>query len=175
MRILIYKRTHRGDPDPGGCFGAGGCMGRVRGYGFHAVIGVGGIGADARKHGIAGKVNWIGIGPQSLAVADGRGPGLTFEHFRDYDTGGPDLRVVAPALAKRMYGKNVRVLLHGFNETERREAERIVAWAAHARPSARWLHPGHAAGRPCVRPPTTRRDRCQDQRAGTGRPCHSGR
>ena len=160
MRILIYKRTHRGDPDAGGCFGAHGCMGKVRGYGFDAVMGVGGIGGDAQECGIVGKVNWIGIGPQTLAVPDPRGPGVTFHHFLDYDTEGPDFRAVAPTLAKRMYDHNVRVLLHDFSEEELREAKRIVARASRSRPSARRLWPGPATVWSCRRSPT-RPDRCR--------------
>jgi len=38
MRILIYKRTHIGDPDAKCQFGNQGCMGRVRGFAFDAVI-----------------------------------------------------------------------------------------------------------------------------------------
>lgn len=51
MRILIYKRTHVGDPDDSGRFGLYNCMGRVRGYDFDAVIGVGGIGNEEREAG----------------------------------------------------------------------------------------------------------------------------
>src|SRR6266487_386945 len=64
MRILVYKRTHNGDPDSNGCFGIDDCMGMVRYRPFDAVIGIGGIGSDAQANGIAGKVNWIGIGPR---------------------------------------------------------------------------------------------------------------
>ena len=32
MRILTYKRTHTGDPDPSGRFGIYDCMGHVRDY-----------------------------------------------------------------------------------------------------------------------------------------------
>ena len=48
VRILIYKRTHNGDPDAKGCFGACDCMGSVRSRSFDAVIGVGGIGPEAQ-------------------------------------------------------------------------------------------------------------------------------
>jgi len=64
MRILTYKRTHTGVPDFHGRFGNHGCMGRVRDFCFDAVIGVGGIGAEARSWDIAGKLTWIGVGPQ---------------------------------------------------------------------------------------------------------------
>ena len=61
--MLIYKRTHNGDPDRFGHFGINDCMGQLRARRFDAVIGVGGIGAEPKSLGIAGKVNWIGIGP----------------------------------------------------------------------------------------------------------------
>jgi hypothetical protein len=67
MRTLIYKRTHNGDPDPEtGTFGNADCMGRVRGWNFDAVIGVGGIGREPELEGIAGKVTWVGIGPHKV-------------------------------------------------------------------------------------------------------------
>ena len=47
LRILVYKRTHVGDPDVAGRFGINHCMGSVRGYHYDAVIGVGGMGREA--------------------------------------------------------------------------------------------------------------------------------
>ena len=46
MRVLIYKRTHTGDPDENGWFGHLGCMGKVRCSDFQAVIGIGGMGIE---------------------------------------------------------------------------------------------------------------------------------
>ena len=40
MQTLIYKRTHKGDPDKQGRFGIHDCMGRVRSRDFDAVIGM---------------------------------------------------------------------------------------------------------------------------------------
>jgi hypothetical protein len=57
MKTLVYKRTHNGDPDVEGRFGIHDCMGQVRGYGFEAVIGVGGVGDEPEAWGIAGKLN----------------------------------------------------------------------------------------------------------------------
>lgn len=37
MRTLIYKRTHVGDPDPGGRFGIHDCMGQVRNRDFEVL------------------------------------------------------------------------------------------------------------------------------------------
>ena len=56
MRTLIYKRTHSGDPDPeSGVFGNNDCMGRVKGWQYDAVIGIGGIGQEPTRYGIAGR------------------------------------------------------------------------------------------------------------------------
>ena len=93
MRTLVYKRTHKGDPDRKGCFGIQDCMGRVRSYKFDAVIGVGGIGRMARVEGISGKVNWIGIGSRK-GPTGGRGPLVTFDHFVLYEERGRDFRAI---------------------------------------------------------------------------------
>jgi hypothetical protein len=69
MRSLIYKRTHPGDPDAEGRFGIHGCTGQVRAWRFEAVIGIGGTGPEPRSYGLAGKVNWIRIGPHKRAGA----------------------------------------------------------------------------------------------------------
>jgi len=61
MRILVYKRTHTGDPDLNGCFGVYDCMGSVMNLQYDAVIGVGDIGFEAQAIGISGKISWIGI------------------------------------------------------------------------------------------------------------------
>ena len=135
MRVLVYKRTHSGDPDANGCFGAYDCMGAVRKRTFDAVIGVGGIGREAQANGIAGKVNWLGIGPHKVAVRGKRGPEVTFDHFLDYGTDGPDFRELAPLLAERMYSRNVRSLLHGITPPEHAEAADILYVAMDAPPS----------------------------------------
>ncbi len=112
MRTLIYKRTHNGDPDPEtGVFGNHDCMGEVRDWPFDAVIGIGGVGQEPKSHGIAGKLTWIGIGPQAIDHT-GRGPQLIFQHFWYRGEVGSLLWANYPALASRMYDKNVRVLMH---------------------------------------------------------------
>jgi len=74
VQTLIYKRTHSGDPDPKtGVFGNHDCMGKVRGWPFDAVIGIGGVGQEPQSHRIAGRLTWIGIGPQAIDYI-GRGP-----------------------------------------------------------------------------------------------------
>ena len=72
MRILTYKRTHVGDPDEHGRVGIYGCMGRVRNYGFDAVIGIGGIEREPKSFGIDRKINWVGINPKRRPSPGGR-------------------------------------------------------------------------------------------------------
>ncbi|EMI16565.1 hypothetical protein RMSM_06521 [Rhodopirellula maiorica SM1] len=134
MNILVYKRTHVGDPGPDGCFGVFDCMGTVRDRDYDAVIGVGGIGPEARSHGIAGLVNWIGVGPHKTYTGK-RGPEVTFDRFVYYGCDGYDFAEYAPRLAKRMYDRNVRSILHGLSAVERAEAIAILAWADNAPPS----------------------------------------
>jgi hypothetical protein len=132
MRTLIYKRTHHGDPDMTGRFGIHDCMGRVRTWDFEAVIGVGGLGPEARSHGLDGKVNWIGIGPHKQAVAGKRGPIVSFDHFVFYGSDGPDFEHLAPLLAERIYSKNVRVLMKKLSPSEQEEVDKILLWAKNA-------------------------------------------
>lgn len=107
-RVLVYKRTHEGDPDPKeGCFGRSDCMGEVRGREYDAVIGVGGIGAEPRRNGIAEQITWIGIGPHKRDVGR-RGPEVRFDHFIYFRDNRPDFMALAPRLASWMYGSNAR-------------------------------------------------------------------
>lgn len=164
MRVLVYKRTHNGDPDRNGRFGASDCMGTVRDRDFDAVIGVGGIGREAQANGIAGQVNWIGIGPRKHFAPTKNGPVVTFDHFRDYGTDGPDFRRLAPALAKRMYGNNVRHLARGLSEQEYREVLRILRLARNHPPSPARVAGHGRNGRP-TRSPVSGLKRCRN-RAG---------
>jgi len=107
-------------------------MGRVRAWAFDAVIGVGGIGAEPERNRIAGKVNWIGIGPRRHVGLDKRGPVLTFEHFLYFGEDGPSFIKKAPALAHRIYSRNVRVLMDGVDARERREIKRLLNLAKDA-------------------------------------------
>lgn len=138
-RTLVYKRTHPGDPDPEGRFGIHGCMGQVRTWSFEAVIGVGGRGAEPKSHGLAEKVNWIGIGPHRRAGDDPRGPVVTFDHFLLFGpdgSDGPSFSALAPQLANRMYSRNVRVLMDDLDERERAEVARVLDLAKDAQPSS---------------------------------------
>jgi hypothetical protein len=140
MTTLVYKRTHTGDPAPDtGVFGCHDCMGHVRGWGFDAAIGVGGIGAEAEKNGLNGKLTWIGVG--ALKTGDREKPLVTFDHFVHYGEAGPSLRSVAPNLAMRMYDRNIRATTDAaFLPDERREIANILDMAKDSGPSqARFL------------------------------------
>jgi len=141
MRILIYKRTHTGDPDGEGNFGCGDCMGVVRGYKYDAVIGVGGIGSEARSENIAGKITWIGIGPRKQWLTADEAPGMcgplvTFKKFSRWDESGQPLIALAPMLARRLYERKARYLLGNLSDVEQREAEEILRLARSRKPSA---------------------------------------
>lgn len=135
MRTLVYKRTHHGDPDHLGRFGVHDCMGQVRAWRFEAVIGVGGYGLEPQSYGLAGKVNWIGIGAHRILATDKRGPIVTFDHFVYYGSDGPEFASLAPNLANRIYSNNVRVIMNGLDSVEQAEVERILDRARSAPPS----------------------------------------
>ena len=143
MRTLIYKRTHSGDPDPKtGVFGNNNCMKTVRGWGFDAIIGIGGTGREPVCEGIDGKLTWIGIGKHETINDPSRSfvtpscPLVTFDHFRYYGEQGPLLKNIAPALASRMlYDKNVRKLMDSLSCEEQREVQTILGLAKDAPPS----------------------------------------
>jgi hypothetical protein len=107
IRVLVYKRTHPGDPDEGGWFGINDCMGAIGARRFDAVIGVGGLSAEPRRYKIAGKLNWIGIGAHRDAWYE-RGPRIIFDQFRNFGTQGDSFRSHAPRLAERMYGQRIQ-------------------------------------------------------------------
>lgn len=98
-------------------------MGRVRGYEYEAVIGIGGVSAEV---GIVGKIVWIGIGPKRRG--DPQAPELTFDKFLFFDTDGPAVDRLAPALAGHLYEGRARYLLN-LSPTEQREAGRLLAMA----------------------------------------------
>ena len=132
MRVLIYKRTHKGDPDDSGCFGIFHCMGQVRGWEFNAVIGVGGIGSDAVKDRIDRKVAWIGIGRQQKCIARDGYPLWVFKRFYLKNEKGLLLTQKAPNLAKRILARyGPRVILVEANE----EINAILKLAKNSPPS----------------------------------------
>lgn len=129
MRILTYKRTHVGDPDKFGRFGIHDCMGRVRGYRYDAVIGIGGTGWEARSHGIDKKITWVGIDPKrKYGGSNRRAAIIEFEHFVLFDHAGPLLYSFAPNLANKIYNGR-RYILDSYSDSEISEAISIVDWA----------------------------------------------
>ena len=136
MRVLVYRRTHPGDPDGSGCFGVQDCMHSVRNRKFDAVIGVGGIGAWPKKCDIDGKVNWIGIGARKHKPPRGwKGQLVTFDHFLLREHEGPSFRGLAPILANRIYKIKSQCSLVKFNDAEMKEIEAILHLAESAPPS----------------------------------------
>jgi hypothetical protein len=115
MNTLIYKRTHKGDPDDKTrAFGVHDCMGSVRRWNFDAVIGVGGSHPWRGHEDIANKINWIGINPAKTKArkSQWRGPYVRFERFVLYDGNGPKLKTRAPKLFRYMFeDKHVRVVM----------------------------------------------------------------
>jgi hypothetical protein len=141
MRTLIYKRTHSNDPDPEtGVFGNRDCMGQVRAWEFDAVIGIGGVGDEPKRHGIAGKLTWIGIGPRKFFDdPDSRGPQLVFRHFKYFGKDGPLLVNKYPALARHMYDTHRRLMIHLASSEGPgldRDVESILRLAKNSPPSA---------------------------------------
>lgn len=129
QKILIYKRTHKNDPDRHGRFGIQGCMGRVRGYPFDAVIGVGGISGWPQAEGIARKVNWVGRFPRKQPnPIDARGPLVTFRRgdFRVLEDRGPLLATMSGPLAAAVYGSRNRFLFRSIRGQLAIEARRVI-------------------------------------------------
>lgn len=125
MRILIYKRTHTGDPNKNGRFGINNCMGRVRSFNYEAVIGVGGIGQEPKQNKIDRRINWVGIGP----IKTPNSSTIEFKEFILLEHEGPLLEEIAPTLAKRVFERNARFILHDYNASEKQEINKILSWA----------------------------------------------
>ena len=134
MNTLIYKRTHRGDPDESGVFGVHDCMGPVRRWKFDAVIGVGGSRPWSGHEQMANKINWVGIKPVKTNGGKRRGPLVTFERFVLYDKksgNGPKLKKRAPKLYKYMYeDQHVRLVMsRSLTKTMQDEITKILKLA----------------------------------------------
>lgn len=132
MRVLIYKRTHPFDPNDDGVFGCEDCMGAVRRRRFDAVIGVGGIGPEAQSWKIDRRLNWVGAGahPSDTVPVGHRGPLVTFDRFLLLEDRGPELKSIAPALARHVYAVHRRVVMSdGLSPTIQREIEKILSLA----------------------------------------------
>lgn len=111
MRVLIYKRTHAGDPDAKGIFGIHDCMGRCRDWNFDAVIGIGGSSPWRKDAGIKHKINWVGIGPRRIHTLNYRGDRVVFSHFELYEEKGMDIENNFPNLFDYMYRSRKRFVM----------------------------------------------------------------
>jgi hypothetical protein len=141
MRTLIYKRTHEGDPHPyTRIFGNNDCMGRVRGWDFEAVIGVGGKTTWPGDEGLARKLTWVGLGAWTRQTGQRRGPLVMFKNFVYEGKDGPLLEDIAPALATLFYDKNPylrAVISSSLSAEEQSDVEAILkrARATNSSPS----------------------------------------
>lgn len=102
MRVLIYKRTHKHDPDERGIFGIQDCMGQIRNWNYDAVIGIGGKSAWKGHTDIKYKINWIGLKPKVIGSTK-RGNLAAFAHFELYEENGMDIKEYFPSLFDYMY------------------------------------------------------------------------
>lgn len=130
-RVLIYKRTHIGDPNARGEFGCSDCMGQIRGYQYDAVIGVGGSSYEPRSHGIDGRITWVGVDAhQWPAIHPRRVPIVTFDRFSLFDSKGEKLRDFAPALAEYFFKKHRRFFFSdGLRDEVQHDIDRILKLA----------------------------------------------
>ena len=141
VKILVYRRTHTGDPSPQtGEFGVHDCMGRVRDWDFDAVIGIGGKKPWPGYEKIAEKITWVGVGvdqkraPLERAKSDANkqqfgGHILKFHRWIVLDEDGPLLKDVSPILHKYMFsdGRIPRAALNVSGDIGR-ELNRIIDW-----------------------------------------------
>ena len=107
MRVLIYKRTHKGDPDETGIFGIEDCMGRVRDWNYDAVIGIGGKRPWKEDADIKQKINWVGIQPKKVK-SNGRASCVVFAHFVLFEDKGQVIETKYPNLFRHMYHSRKR-------------------------------------------------------------------
>jgi len=110
--VLIYKRTHTGDPSSSGIFGESDCMGEIREWKFTDVIGIGGEAPWKGYEEISYKVNWIGIGAKKVELIENRANEVIFNNFCLFDKQGELIKDIAPNLYQYMYlenkSKNIR-------------------------------------------------------------------
>ena len=129
MVTLVYKMTHTGDPDFDlGLWGVNDkdCMGKVRDFGFDAVIGIGGCSWWPNEPNRAGEIVWIGLGPLKTPVKGKRGPEVRFAHFRPFRRGELMLSKKAPKLDKAMQTRRFRLYLRHHDRSKRQAAPRLL-------------------------------------------------
>ena len=135
--VLIYKRTHKGDPDENGIFGIHDCMGKVRNRNYTAVIGIGGKRPWRDNENIAYKVNWIGRDPTKIICRkNNKKPCVAFERFCLFDELGPKIKDIAPMLYEYMYnGKRRIVMSTSLPDDVYNEVLKILSLADNCQPS----------------------------------------
>lgn len=105
-------------------------MGQVRDFDFDAVVGVGGDGQKAKDSGVAGLVNWLGVGPMKRQQKCRWGYTTTivrFEKFRHLVQEKVGFRRAARNWAKRIYDGKIRILIVDERyPRELREANRLL-------------------------------------------------
>jgi hypothetical protein len=106
MKILVYRRTHTGDPNSKGVFGCNNDMGSIRDWNY-AVIGIGGKNPHPSCGSIKERITWVGICPVKTVSPHGfKGSLVTFRKFILWDGGGPLVKGNYPALYEYMFEKN---------------------------------------------------------------------
>lgn len=127
MKVLIYKRTHKGDPDSSGIFGNEDCMGKIRNWSFDAVIGIGGKSAWKGHEGIRERINWIGVAPKRIPATGNRGDCVVFKHFALYEDSGCSIKEDYPNLYEFMYGNGKRFdMCSELDESVYFEVQKII-------------------------------------------------
>lgn len=126
MKVLIYKRTHKGDPNSEGVFGIQDCMGRIRNWNYDAVIGIGGNAPWKGHADIKHKINWIGLEPKKT-IQTKRGYQVVFAHFALYEENGINIKDYFPNLFEYMYGSRKRFTMSSnLPENVFEEVEKIL-------------------------------------------------
>ncbi|MEI6746760.1 MAG: hypothetical protein WCL34_12430 [Methylococcaceae bacterium] len=157
--VLIYKRTHTGDPDQGGIFGVNGCMGRVRSWEFDAVIGIGGKNPDKGDEDIANRINYVGLGAKPYSINSKNGhPYVIFDKFILFDDKGDVVfkeDVVNSELFEYLYRKNVRVVKLDKTSQYWGEVKEILKLAENAPPSSGYENLGETDETPLEQEPAS--------------------
>jgi len=126
MRIMVYVMTHLDDPcEKKRQWGVSDCMGKKRDCAYDAVIGIGGVGAEAKKNDISGKLVWVARHPKKEYAEKSRGPLVSFEQgdFVYYGRNGILLGNESNIVTRLRRAKH---LVINLSPAEQREAEEIV-------------------------------------------------